>query len=174
MNSGTPTRIEAVFDASPLIFLDLLGYTRLLPSLYRVLIPPQVAAELTARPGAPGSGIPRREWVELRRPSDDTLLRIRNHLVVDPGEEEVIALALDLTQAGGAPILVVLDDLKARNYVQSIGWPLVGTLGILWRINRLGRADRALEDDLARLEHGGMRLTPELKRELLARAERDR
>jgi len=41
------------------------------------------------------------------------------------------------------------------------------------RIHRLRRADRALEDDLARLEHGGMRLTPDLKRELLAQAERD-
>jgi predicted nucleic acid-binding protein len=100
MNSGTPTRIEAVFDASPLIFLDLLGYTSLLPGLYRVLVSPQVAAELTARPGAPGSSIPRRDWVELRHPSDETLLRVRNDLLADPGEEEVIALALDLTQAG--------------------------------------------------------------------------
>jgi predicted nucleic acid-binding protein len=172
MNSGTPTRIEAVFDASPLIFLDLLGYTSLLPSLYRVLVPPQVAAELTARPGTPGSSIPRHNWVELRHPGDETLLRVRHDLLADPGEEEAIALALDLTQAGGAPILVVLDDLKARRYAQGIGLPLVGTLGILLRIHRLGRADRALEDDLARLEHGGMRLTLELKRKLLARAER--
>jgi predicted nucleic acid-binding protein len=151
MNSGTPTRIEAVFDASPLIFLDLLGYTRLLPGLYRVLVPPQVAAELTAHPGAPGSGVPGRDWVELCHPGDETRLRVRHDLLADPTEEEVIALALDLTQAGGARILAVLDGLKARRYAQGIGLPLVGTLGILLRIHRLGRADRTLEDDLVRL-----------------------
>jgi|FLYL01.1.fsa_nt_gi predicted nucleic acid-binding protein len=174
MNSGTPSRIEAVFDASPLVFLDLLDYAPLLPSLYRVLIPPQVAAELTARPGAPGSDIPQHAWVELRRPSDETLTQVRNDLLADPGEEEVVALALDLTRTGGTPTLAVLDDLKARKYAQSVGLPLVGTLGILLRLHRLGHTDRTFEDDLARLERGGMRLTPALKRELLARAERDR
>jgi predicted nucleic acid-binding protein len=83
-------------------------------------------------------------------------------------------LALDLTLAGGKPILAVLDDLKARKFAQdSVGLPLTGTLGILLRIHRLRRTDRTLGDDLARLEHGGMRFTPDLKRELLARAERD-
>ena len=80
--------------------------------------------------------MPRREWVELRRPNANTLIRVRKELLVDPGEEEVIALVLDLTQATGTAILVVLDDLKARRYAQGIGLPLTGTLGVLLRIHR--------------------------------------
>jgi hypothetical protein len=38
----------AVFDASPLVFFDVLGYTRLLPELHRVLLPPAVVEELVA------------------------------------------------------------------------------------------------------------------------------
>jgi hypothetical protein len=90
MSSDTPTRIEAVFDTSPLILLDCLSYTALLPRLYHVFILPQVAVELAAKPGDPGSQLPKEPWVEQQAPDRATLTKVRAELAADPGEEGLL------------------------------------------------------------------------------------
>ncbi|MBA2691435.1 MAG: hypothetical protein H0U65_02930 [Rubrobacter sp.] len=99
----------AVFDTSPLVFLDVLGYTRKLPELHRVVAPPAVIEELTALPGEPGSGLPAKGWLERRTPEAETLRRVGGELTEGKGEKEAIALAVDLRA------LIVLNDKRARS-----------------------------------------------------------
>jgi hypothetical protein len=43
----------AVFDASPLIFFDVLGYAERLPELHRILVPPAVTTNSPRYPKSP-------------------------------------------------------------------------------------------------------------------------
>lgn len=158
----------AVFDASPLVFFDVLGYADLLPELHQVFVPPAVVEEVIALPGEPGNAIPEREWVELRAPRAETLQRVEGEMTEGRGEKEAIALALDLSA------LIVLDDKRARSYARRVGLRLTGTLGVLLRLYRLGLASRGLEEDLRLLEAADMRITPELRRMVLDAREREK
>jgi predicted nucleic acid-binding protein len=158
----------AIFDASPLVFFDVLGYGGLLPKLHRILVPPDVVEELVALPGEPGSGVPEEEWVERRAPRVETLRRVEGEMTEGRGEKEAIALALDLSA------LVVLDDKRARSYARRVGLRLTGTLGILLRLHRLGLASRGLEEDLRLLDEADMRITPELRRMVLEAGGKER
>lgn len=151
----------AVFDASPLVFFDVLGYAGLLSRLHQVLVPPAVVEEVITLPGEPGSGIPEEEWVERRAPRAETLQKVENEMSEGRGEKEAIALALDLSA------LIVLDDKRARSYARRVGLRLTGTLGVLLRLHRVGFASRSLEEDLRLLEEADMRITPELRRMVL-------
>lgn len=157
----------AVFDASPLVFFDVLGYADLLPELHQVLVPPAVVEEVIALPEEPGSGIPEEEWVERRAPRTETLRKIESEMTEGRGEKEAIALALDLSA------LIVLDDKRARNYARRVGLRLTGTLGLVLRLHRLGLASRSLEEDLRLLEEADMRITPELRQMALDAAARE-
>jgi predicted nucleic acid-binding protein len=152
---------QAVFDASPLVFFDVLGYADLLPELHWVFVPPAVIEELVVLPGEPGSRVSEKGWVERRSPRPETLRQVEKDLTEGRGEKEAIALALDLSA------LVVLDDKRARNYARRVGLQLTGTLGVLLRLHRLGLAERELEADVALLDEADMRITPELRRMVL-------
>lgn len=151
----------AVFDASPLVFFDVLGYADLLPELHQVFVPSAIVEEVIALPGEPGSGIPEEEWVEQRAPRTETLRKIESEMTEGRGEKEAIALAIDLSA------LIVLDDKRARNYARRVGLRLTGTLGLVLRLHRLGLASRRLEEDLRLLEEADMRITPELRQMVL-------
>jgi len=88
--------------------------------------------------------------------------RVESEISEGKGEKEAIALALDLSA------LVVLDDKRARSYARRVGLRLTGTLGVLLRLHRMGLASRTLEEDLRLLEEADMRITPELRRMVLA------
>jgi predicted nucleic acid-binding protein len=151
----------AVFDASPLVFFDVLGYAGSLPELHRVFVPPAVIEELVALPGEPGSSLPAEEWVKRRAPGAETLRKVESEMTEGRGEKEAIALALELSA------LIVLDDKRARNYARRVGLRLTGTLGVLLRLHRLNLASRGLEEDLRLLEEADMRITRELRRMVL-------
>ena len=157
----TSKKEPAVFDASPLVFFDVLGYADSLPELHQVFVPPAVVEEVVVLPGEPGSSIPERNWVERRVPRAETLRRVESEMTEGRGEKEAIALALDF----GA--LIVLDDKRARGYARRVGLRLTGTLGVLLRLHRLGLASRGLEEDLRLLREADMRITPELRRMVL-------
>lgn len=112
-SSAPPSEKEpAVFDASPLIFFDVLGYAERLPELHQILVPPAVIEELVALPGEPGSGLPAEKWLEQQAPRAETLRRVEGEMTEGGGEKQAIALALELSA------LVVLDDKRARNYAR--------------------------------------------------------
>jgi len=147
----------AIFDASPLVFLDTLSYTDLLPGLFHVVIPSQVALELRGKRGAPGSSVPDRSWVNVQAPKASTLERVVRELGAGAGENAAIALGVEL----GAT--VVLDDQKARRYARTSGLLVVGTLGVLVLIHRTGRAKRVPEEEFGLLEAHGMWLSERIK-----------
>jgi uncharacterized protein len=155
--------MKAVFDTSPLILLDYLGYVSYLPRFFRVFIPPRVAAELTVHPGDYGAVVPSLPWVTQQAPNPATLQRVQDELAADPGEEAAIALALDLSS------LVVVDELKARKYADHLGLTITGTLGIILLIQRSGLAERSLEEELDLLEARCMWMSSALKRRVLER-----
>lgn len=165
-SSPDPKKEPAVFDASPLVFFDVLGYADSLPELHDVFVPPAVVEEVVALPGEPGSAIPERDWVERRAPRAETLRRVEGEMTEGRGEKEAIALALDLSA------LIVLDDKRARGYARRVGLRLTGTLGVLLRLHRLGLASRSIEEDLRLLQEADMRITLELRRMVLDAGER--
>lgn len=105
----------AVFDTSPLILLDRLGYLPALHELHQeILIPEAVSHELARRPDRPGSSAPELDWVEVREVPEDTLRSVREGPPsVDPGEAEAIALAL------AEQATVVVDDQRGRRLAQE-------------------------------------------------------
>jgi hypothetical protein len=93
-----------------------LGYVLLLRRTYRVVLPEAVVEELSARPGASGSGVVSLEWMSCRAPSAENMHRVRREPpTLGSGETEVIALGLELS----CP--VVLDDRKARLRARRVG-----------------------------------------------------
>ncbi len=147
----------AVFNTSPLIFLDVLDYLPLLPDLHQPVIPPAVSGELLAQPTAAGSQAPHYPWLAQRSPAVSIRDRVDRELLAGAGERQAIALALTLSS------LVVLDDKKARAYARQCGIRLTGTVGLLLRLHRRGLSIRALPEDLALLETAGMRLSPAVR-----------
>ena len=108
-----------VSNASPLIALEQIGQLDLLSQLFpKLAIPPAVADEV-----APSVVLP--TWIEIRplsQPIGAAILAAS----LGRGESAAISLALEL----GAQRLV-LDERAARRLAQSLGIPIVGTLGIL-------------------------------------------
>jgi len=105
-----------VSNSSCLIGLEAIGHIFLLESLYgTVLIPDAVAREW-------GQALP--SWITVQSAQNVPLVK---SLLVDlgAGEAEAIALALDVGAAR-----LILDDKKARRFANSLGVPVIGTVGI--------------------------------------------
>jgi len=151
----------AVFDTSPLVFLDTLDYLDVLADLFGVVVTTQVVTELSYKPDAPGSKVLERSWLSVQNPKVETLEQVRQELGAGAGEGASIALGVELNAT------VVLDDLKARRYARARGLEVVGTLGILVLIHRTGRARRVPEAEFTLLEAHGMWLSERLKGGLL-------
>ncbi|MPZ24719.1 MAG: DUF3368 domain-containing protein, partial [Dehalococcoidia bacterium] len=115
-----------VSNSSPLITLDRIGRLDILEAVYkRVFIPPAVRQEI-------GVDLAGRPWIaerSLTRPID------RRIVVADlgAGESEAISLAIELQATQ-----VILDDEPARKLAQTLGLPLIGTLGVLLAAKRAG------------------------------------
>lgn len=111
-----------ITDSACLIALERIGQLELLPALFEpVLAPPEVQREF----GSPLS------WLQVQAPSDSNLLAAL-HLLVDSGEAEAIALAMELE------LPIVLDDLHARAVARRLGVKILGTLALLVRAKRAG------------------------------------
>jgi uncharacterized protein len=160
-----PSRV-VVADSSPLISLDACNQLALLRRLYsRVIVPEEVERELSVG-GA--TGLPRgltrthRKWIEvltLNAPPAPALVA-----VLDPGEAEVIALALQV----GCP-LVLLDEKTARSVAHTSGLQVVGSLGILWRAKNEGLLP-AIKPSTDLMLSRGVQLSKNLVDSMLRRA----
>ncbi|MCB0161647.1 MAG: DUF3368 domain-containing protein [Caldilineaceae bacterium] len=75
---------------------------------------------------------------------------------LDPGEAEVLALALERKAD-----LVILDERLGRGYARRLGLALTGVLGVLLRAQQEGYLD-ALEPEIMRLKQAGIRLGDDL------------
>jgi uncharacterized protein len=125
---------EVISNTTPLQYLHQVGLLAILPALVGpVFIPPAVDAELAVG-RSHGLNLPdpaQLGWLTIRPPSRASSLSVPPGL--DAGEAEVLALALDGTDA-----VVILDDALARRAAQSLGIRLTGTLGLLLDAKRAG------------------------------------
>lgn len=128
------TKNTIVGDSSPLITLSIIKQLELLPKLYqRVVIPQKVWEEITVN-GAGLAGalaISELDWLIIEKPAPELLKPLS--ILLDPGEAEAIALAMNLPEC-----TVLLDDAQARRVAERFGVNRIGTLGILRRAKKAG------------------------------------
>lgn len=115
-----------VSDSSPLIALARVGHFRLLQSLFgEVLVPGAVWDEVVQAGRPEVTQIVSAEWVKVVAvPDDSYLLALRTE--VDRGEAEAIALAADVRAD-----LLLLDERSARQLAVSMGFQIIGVVGVL-------------------------------------------
>lgn len=122
-----------VSDSSALITLASAGELNLLRDLFgEVLIPERVWQEVVQANRAGAEEVTGADWIRTV-PAPDTAFLMALQADVDPGEAEAIALAL----AVQADILL-LDERHARNLAVSMGFPVVGVVGVLLRAKQQG------------------------------------
>ena len=122
--------MKAVSDTSPVILLDKAGHLWVLEKLFKeVIIPPAVDKEWL-RPG----GYKTPQWISVSKLSSDARHNAdKLAKKMDRGEAEAIALFQTIKADA-----VLLDDLKGRREAESMGLPVVGTIGILVAAKRKG------------------------------------
>lgn len=159
-----------VADASPLIYLSVLGRFELLRSLFGAVHIPDAALQEVAAPALslPGAA-------ETRAAVKNGWLRpttVRNRLAVEallsdlhPGEAEAIVLAREL-----AARRLLLDDRLARNRAKALNLPVTGTIGLLLLARRSGE-QLDLRHDLDTLIRHGFRIAPDVYEAVLMAAD---
>jgi uncharacterized protein len=119
-----------VSDTSPLSNLVLIDSLFLLKEIYQVIVIPQsVAAELLKG----GNEDPRilavlsLDWVEIQQSTNQELIAdLRNNYLLDRGEAEAIALALELSADQ-----LLIDERLGRREATRLGLSITGILGVL-------------------------------------------
>ena len=161
-----------VSDTSVIHYLAVIGHTELLRIQFeRVLIPPAVWRELTAKPALPGfvaaqAGVAA-GWLTVRKPAAaQTVIPLCEDL--DPGEAEAITLACECK-----PATVLMDEREGRGVARRLGLKTLGTVGILANARQSGtlRRIRPLLEQLMRQHR--FRLSREIYDQLVAGDERD-
>ena len=156
--------MTVVTDTSPLNYLILIDEVNLLPVLFeRVVLPEAVFTELQhARTPiwvrdwlahAP-------PWLEIKRVSP--LTAVTSLMQLDPGEQEAIQLALQLRLG-----TVLMDEAEGRRAAKMLNLGVCGTLGVLERASRIGKAD--LREALRKLEQTSFRMSRAVREAILAR-----
>ena len=122
------TRI-IVCDTGPLLHLGEAGAIHLLSLAGEIIIPPMVASEFEAN--AQGWKPP--QWVKILELDKTVQKQVEDWIVskaIDAGEAEAISLALQ-TKADWP----LTDDTLARQFAESLGLEVHGSIGLLlWNV----------------------------------------
>jgi uncharacterized protein len=112
--------VLVISDSSPLIALTQIGRLDLLRQLHSsISVPPAVAKEV----GPTVAKLP--DWVRVQNLTHG----LRPGTVsasIGPGEREVISLGIELGSE-----LLILDEQPARRLAKSLGFRIIGTVGLL-------------------------------------------
>jgi predicted nucleic acid-binding protein len=156
--------VIVVADSSPLRYLILIEHVHVLPALFgEVLVPPAVVTELINErtPQQIRAWLANQpEWLRVQPPRD-TLPQLRT--VIDDGEREAIALALEVKADA-----LLMDDRDGRRRAEALNCPVLGTLRVLADAAEHGFAD--LPAALERLRSTNFRADSRLIEEILSRA----
>jgi len=110
-------------DTSALILFQKIDEFNLLKEIYRELIStPEVAEEF-------GEALP--SWLKVKEVFDKKYQKFIE-TQVDYGEASAIALATEHED-----VLLVLDDLKARNLAKRLNFKVTGSLGVIHRAKQM-------------------------------------
>ena len=110
-----PGSLRAIFDTSPLIFLEHLGYLPQVKLRHDLITTPEVVRELNSKEGGAGANVPLLPWLEQKAPQATFKHLVEQEASLGAGETSVIALGLQLG------LTVVLDDGAARRFAASTG-----------------------------------------------------
>ncbi len=123
-----------IINASPLIYLGKIGALYLLPKLftecYTTLI---VKKEVLSDEKAPEFSVLKEffsSWLSLKEPTNHQLVDRLKELQIHTGEASVIALAKEL-QDNSDEMIVIIDDLAARDIARTLDLKVTGTIGVL-------------------------------------------
>lgn len=126
-----------VSDTSPLSNLAIVDHLFLLKEIYQtVVIPEAVAEELeNAKADEPRiAAVLSLEWVAIRAAQNIALIsELRNERLLDRGESEAIALALELNAEE-----LLIDERLGRREASRLGISMTGVLGVLLIAKRRG------------------------------------
>jgi len=145
--------MKAVFNTSPLIFLEKLKYLDQVFKVFEVIIPKSVCDEIMAKDDETSKRI-----TELINKDYIKVVEVQTieYAGLHRGEAEAITLAKNMS------CWVVLDDLKARKVARSEGVKVIGTLGILKLLKELNLAKFEPETLFEELIQIGFRIKKEL------------
>ena len=122
-----------VFNTSPLLFLEKLGYLEQSLTLFQtIIIPKSVLVEIFVKDDKI-----RQEIIKLKNRNDvifgleTTLVKLYRALNERPGKGESEAISLAIEKNAD---LVILDDFAARKIAIELGLEVKGTLGILKKL----------------------------------------
>lgn len=155
--------VVVVSDTSPIRALVHLGRLDLLADLFEaVLVPPAVDVELRSPPrDLPVIDVREVDFIAIKAPADRQKVRELGR-VLDPGESEALALAIEL---GAETILI--DEAAGRSMAKRLGLAPIGVLGLLVRSKQRGRME-VLEPLLTQLRDDlGFFISESLHREVL-------
>jgi predicted nucleic acid-binding protein len=113
-----------ISDTSCLIALTNIGLLVVLAQLYGTVIVTQEIADEYREP------LP--DWIVVKKVKDTAKVRAYNKFI-DLGESSAIALATEFNDA-----LLIIDDLEARRFAESLGFKITGTVGVLLRAYKQG------------------------------------
>jgi len=124
----------AIINASPLIYLGQIGALTLLPKLFTQCYTTNlVKYEVLSQKNAPEYPILEdsfSEWLTIKEPSNQKLMKRLEELKIHPGEASILALGKELHDKAEENILII-DDLTAREIARTLGLKITGTLGII-------------------------------------------
>jgi predicted nucleic acid-binding protein len=154
-----------IADTGPINYLVLIGHIEVLPKLFEKVILPAVVRDELARPKAPPAvqswiATPP-AWIEIHQvvhrhdPEMDKL---------DPGEEDAIALAIELHAD-----LLLMDDREGVVVAQRKGFRVAGTLAVLAMASRHGLLN--LSEAFDRLKQTNFHYHRQIMDRLLAESE---
>ncbi|MEO1209518.1 MAG: DUF3368 domain-containing protein [Cyanobacteria bacterium J06638_20] len=148
-----------VSNTSPLSNLVVIGEIALLQEIYpKLLIPPAVQVELLRVPilRSAASSLIDTGWLQIHVPAPSELLHSLNQ-ILDPGEAEAIALAVELQASR-----LLIDERLGRKVAAQHGLKLRGLVGILIHAKQQGLIP-ALKPILDRLvKQAGFRVSQTL------------
>jgi predicted nucleic acid-binding protein len=160
-----------IADTGPINYLILIGHIDILPALFeRVILPAVVRDEMKHRkaPTAVQQWIADPPtWAEVRPTIKFIVTPDPSHQKLDPGEEDAIALAVELHAD-----LILIDDRDGVLAARSKGFRVAGTLGILSMAAEHGLVD--LVEAFERIKQTNFHYRQETMDQLLADASRSR
>lgn len=151
-----------VSDTGPLVVLFKTDLMFLLKEIYQeVLVPETVKIELTRK----SEGVilfENNPWIKVKKASDKESIRVLS-LILDSGEAETIALALELNS------IILIDERKGRNYAKKLNLIVRGTLGLLLEAKKKGKVKSVIEC-INKFKRAGYYLDEELIEALLLKS----
>ena len=124
----------AIVNASPLIYLGKIGALALLPKLFsRCYTTSMVKNEVLGQKNTPEYPILKEcfsDWLTIKEPSNQKLMKRLKELQIHIGEASIIALGKELQNKTKENVLII-DDLTAREIARTLSLKTTGTLGVL-------------------------------------------